>query len=141
MRLTEQIGRSMVEMLGALAIAGILSIAGVMGYQYAVDQNKANRIMNDVALAYVATSSAQQKEDGLMEYTDATSGYPTFTELIVDEDFQTDIVLVKQVPETICDKILDMTENSNWIISAVETDTNYLYPLTECEETNAMVFD
>ena len=140
MRLTEQIGRSMVEILGALAIAGILSIAGVMGYRYAVDKNTANRIMNDVALAYVATSSAQQKDTGLMEYTDATSGYPTFTELITDEDFQTDIVLVKQVPETVCDKVLDMTENSNWVISAVETDTNYLYPLTECEETNAMVF-
>ena len=140
MRLMEQSGRSMVEILGMLAIAGVLSVGGVMGYKYAVDKNTANRIMNDVSLAYVGTSSSQQKNDGLMEYTDATSGYPTFTELIVDEDFQTDIVLVKQVPKSICDKILDMTKNSNWIISAVETDTNYLYPLTECEDMNAMVF-
>ena len=133
-------GRSMVEIIGMLAVAGVLSIGGVAGYSYAIDKNKANRIMKDVELAYVVTSSANQKETGLAEFTDASSGYPTFTELIVDEDFQTDIVLVKNVPESVCDKILDMTENTAWFISSIETDTNYLYPLTECEDMNAMIF-
>ena len=138
--LREDSGRSMTEMLGTLAIVGILIIGGIAGYNYAVDKSKANHIMKDVELAYVATSSAYQKDVGMTEYTDAISGFPTFTELIVDEDFQTDIVLVKNVPESVCDKILDMTQNSDWVVSAVEPDTNYLYPLTQCEDTNAMVF-
>ena len=134
-------GRSMVEMLGVLAVTGVLSIAGVMGYNYAIDKIKANQIMKDIELAYVSvSSSANRKDMGLSEYTDALSGYPTFTELIVDKDFQTDIVLVKNVPNSVCDKLLDMTENSAWIISSVDAGTNYLYPLKECAEQNAMVF-
>ena len=94
--LREDSGRSMTEMLGTLAIVGILIIGGIAGYNYAVDKSKANRIMKDVELAYVATSSAYQKDVGMTEYTDAISGFPTFTKLIVDEDFQTDVVLVKK---------------------------------------------
>ncbi len=135
-----QSGRSMVEMLGTLAIIGVLSVGGITGYSYAMDKSKANRIMKDVELAYINSSSSNQKDGMLTEYTDALSSYPTFTELIMDEDFQTDIVLVKNVPESVCDKILEMTESSDWIVSAVEQDTNYLYPLSDCEDTNAMVF-
>ena len=43
-------GRSMVEMLGTLAVMGVLSIGGIMGYSYAVDKYHANQIMNDVNL-------------------------------------------------------------------------------------------
>ena len=133
-------GRSMVEILGVLAVIGVLSIGGIMGYKYAIDKSKANQIMNDVELAYVSVSAQPNRESGLMEYTEAMSGFPTFTELIKEDDFQTDIVLVKQVPESVCDKVLDITQNSDWIISGVETDTNCLYPLTECDEMNALVF-
>ena len=47
MRLTEQNGRSMVEMLGMLAIAGVLSVGGVMGYKYAVNnpENPLNKAL------------------------------------------------------------------------------------------------
>ena len=46
----DQSGRSMVEMLGTLAIMGVLSIGGIMGYSYAVDKYHANQVMNDVNL-------------------------------------------------------------------------------------------
>ena len=42
-----QTGRSMVEMLGVLAIVGVLSIAGLMGYRYAMNKHKANLILNN----------------------------------------------------------------------------------------------
>ena len=41
-------GRSMVEMLGVLAVAGVLSIGGVAGYRYAIDKMNANDIINEV---------------------------------------------------------------------------------------------
>ena len=41
-------GRSMVEMLGVLAVMGVLSIGGVAGYRYAIDKMNANDIINEV---------------------------------------------------------------------------------------------
>ena len=43
-------GRSMVEMLGTLAIIGVLSIGGIMGYSYGMDKYRANETINDVNL-------------------------------------------------------------------------------------------
>ena len=41
-------GRSMVEMLGTLAIIGILSIGGIAGYRYAIDKHRANETMDEL---------------------------------------------------------------------------------------------
>ena len=46
-----QLGRSMVEMLGVLAIIGVLSIVGIQGYKKAMLRNKAND-MWDVAMKF-----------------------------------------------------------------------------------------
>ena len=109
-----QSGRSMVEIIGALAIAGILSIGGMMGYQYAVDKARANRLMNDVETAYVSVRSSTNREAGVLTEVDfePTCGYPMWTELIADEVFRTDIILAKNVSERVCNMILDMTEGT-----------------------------
>ena len=46
-------GRSMVEMLGTLAIIGVLSVGAIGGYSYGMDKYRANTIMNDVMLRSV----------------------------------------------------------------------------------------
>lgn len=50
---TEQSGRSMVEMLGVLAIIGVLSLGALEGYSYAMDRHRANATMNDINLRAV----------------------------------------------------------------------------------------
>ena len=45
-----QQGRSMVEMLGVLAIIGVLSIGGISGYRMAMDRYQANQIANEINL-------------------------------------------------------------------------------------------
>ena len=40
MKKANESGRSMVEMLGVLAIIGVLSVGGVAGYHYAMDTLK-----------------------------------------------------------------------------------------------------
>ena len=40
-------GRSMLEMLGVLAIVGVLSIGGIAGYSKAMEQFKVNKIIQD----------------------------------------------------------------------------------------------
>ena len=46
MKLKNQSGRSMVEMLGVLAIIGVLSVGGIAGYKMAMDQILENKILN-----------------------------------------------------------------------------------------------
>lgn len=44
--LKSQTGRSMVEMLGVLAIIGVLSIGGIAGYTMSMNRHKANQIVD-----------------------------------------------------------------------------------------------
>ena len=41
-------GRSMVEMLGVLSIMGVLSTVSVWGYSQAINNHKANLILNEL---------------------------------------------------------------------------------------------
>ena len=54
-------GRSMIEMLGVLAIIGVLSIGGLAGYTMAMNRHRANQILDYVSRCAVA---AQTKGDG-----------------------------------------------------------------------------
>ncbi len=62
-------GRSMVEMLGVLAIIGVLSIAGIAGYRTAMDMHAANRIIDDVnkravmTAGFIATNGAKDQNE------------------------------------------------------------------------------
>ena len=51
-------GRSMIEMLGVLAIIGVLSVGGIAGYGKAMEKFKVNRIVEDYNMLI----------RGLMEY-------------------------------------------------------------------------
>lgn len=66
-------GRSMVEMLGVLAIIGVLSVGGIAGYTMAMNKYRANEIANAVSLTIVeATAAGTQKT-----YSDAFGSMPT----------------------------------------------------------------
>ena len=61
-------GRSMIEMLGVLAIIGVLSVGGIAGYSKAMNKFKTNKVADNVSMivANVKTLYAQQKTyDGL----------------------------------------------------------------------------
>ncbi|MDY6407100.1 MAG: hypothetical protein SPL08_00150 [Pseudomonadota bacterium] len=59
MKNTNESGRSMVEMLGVLAIIGVLSIGGIAGYTLAMNRYRANEILNAAALVSIAATSAE----------------------------------------------------------------------------------
>ncbi len=48
-KVTNEQGRSMIEMLGVLAIVGVLSVAGIQGYSKAMGKYKANKVMDQVS--------------------------------------------------------------------------------------------
>lgn len=68
-------GRSMVEMLGVLAIIGVLSIGGIAGYTMAMNRNTANNITDAAAkLSVIAYARGQSGVNGTMDFNDAAMG-------------------------------------------------------------------
>ncbi len=60
MKTTNESGRSMVEMLGVLAIIGVLSIGGIAGYSMAMNRYRANEALDAASkLAVVVFAGAQ----------------------------------------------------------------------------------
>ena len=56
--LKNESGRSMVEMLGVLAIIGVLSIVGLTGYRQAMNKIKANEVVQLANTLYVQQLTA-----------------------------------------------------------------------------------
>ena len=49
-------GRSIPEMLGVLAIIGVLSIGGIAGYKYAMNRHKTNEILDGISKRAIIVS-------------------------------------------------------------------------------------
>ena len=49
----KEYGRSMIEMLGVLAIIGVLSIGGLAGYTMAMNRHRANTLLDDASKCVV----------------------------------------------------------------------------------------
>ena len=128
-------GRSMVEMLGTLAIIGVLSVGGIMGYSYGMDLYRANTIMNDIMLRAV-DSISQFNVTGdvnLSEWPTITAGKYT-----IGLENDTIGIQVSGLPKRLCEMVFDgMINNATVKIGTTEYDT-----ATDdvCGDTNTMVF-
>ena len=103
-----QSGRSMVEMLGVLAVIGVLSIGGIMGYSYAMDKYRANETINDVNLRSmdIIAQLTQGVEPTLASWAATTSsGY--LISLNSDYAPMNYYIKVENVPFEVCDIISD----------------------------------
>ena len=70
-------GRSMVEMLGVLAIIGVLSVAGIAGYSMAMRNHRANEIANAASMLYImGIAQNQGNGNGTLEYTTVAGQNP-----------------------------------------------------------------
>lgn len=70
-------GRSMIEMLGVLAIIGVLSVGGIAGYSKAMNKFKTNQVADQVSMliANIKTMYAQQNSyEGLNNKTAVDMG-------------------------------------------------------------------
>ena len=107
----KQFGRSIIEMLGVLAIIGVLVIGGVWGYRKAITKHLANSIIDDVNLSgFLVTSELFNKlpnDDVGMDMTDkfdqkSPYKFKAFAE--TDSSFE---ILVQGVPYSVCQEIID----------------------------------
>ena len=61
---TNQIGRSMIEMLGVLAIIGVLSVGAIAGYQKAMFKHKMNKTMDMISYAVARVAELETMKVG-----------------------------------------------------------------------------
>ncbi len=130
-------GRSMVEMLGTLAIIGVLSVGAIAGYSYAMDKYRANTIINDLTLRSVDVIAQLNTKNtiDLSDWPMITAGkYP-----IRLEDNSTGIQ-VSGLSNRVCQMVFDgLIRQATIKIQAMEydspTDTNVC-----ATDNNTMVF-
>ena len=115
-------GRSMVEMLGTLAIIGVLSVGAIAGYRYAMDNYYTNEILAGASqrAVLVAAQIASGREASLKEFSkmnDTAGG--TFDSAVTEWDGEFGIQVTK-VNESVCKNLIKATEDTDIII----TDTD-----------------
>lgn len=77
---SEQSGRSMVEMLGVLAIIGVLSVGGISGYSKAMAKYKINQCLDQISTLIVNIRSVFVNQTSFVDATSANIialGLPT----------------------------------------------------------------
>ena len=104
----------MIEMLGVLAIIGILSVAAIAGLTWAFAKYKANNTIHDVHLWELAALDSQQlysMTSGQLVLNElgevSTHGYPM---AIMVQDENVFYISVDDVPKRVCSLTLDMVE-------------------------------
>ena len=83
-RQTNPIGRSMIEMLGVLAIIGVLSVGGIAGYSKAMTKFKINKAIDEINTIVSNTKIIFANSKTIT----APSGVNFFDPEIIEEDFE-----------------------------------------------------
>ena len=155
-----QSGRSMVEILGVLAVIGVLSIGALMGFRYAMDKYKANEIVNEVQLRAVDVVRAAQQgplptttpfeyyedcEHAFDEWPTEISGGFEMNICPVQDEEGTDLaaaIVVKDVPRGVCLRLTEMDpheymENFRYL---TVNGARYRGDTALCQDDNTIVF-
>ena len=106
-------GRSMVEMLGVLAIIGVLSVGGVYGYGVAMKKHKANEALHKASLLATTVSAYAMTNDGnlppsITDFGSASNG--TFETTVGETaDKKQFILTVKDLDDGVCEQLQNLT--------------------------------
>ena len=71
---TNENGRSMVEMLGVLAIIGVLSVAGIAGYSMAMKRYRANEVVGVASTFYMLAEANKESNPAGSSFGGGSSG-------------------------------------------------------------------
>ena len=122
---TAETGRSMVEILGVLAVIGVLSAGGIYGYAYAMKKYTANLLVQEAHLAWANNQGNPEATETNWIPVNFTPkcGYNMFTGK--DDDGDT-FVLVENIDKEMCQMLMQLGNN----------DALSFYQQVELEETN-----
>ena len=126
-------GRSMVEMLGVLAVVGVLSAGGIAGYTYAMDRHRTNELLNEASkrAVVVASQIASGRTPSLAEFgTGETAGGTFSTDAVTDIDDAVGIK-VTGVKDSVCENLVKLENDRVYMAK----DDDSLTALTEADCT------
>ena len=111
-------GRSMVEMLGVLAVTGVLAVVGIMGFQNAMAKSKANRLISDIKLyALQCAQELYNRERHGEEVTEGTACGTNVTPVgayalsgSYENTAEDGVIQISatNIPERVCETVADM---------------------------------
>ena len=132
-------GRSMLEMLGVLAIIGMMIAVAVWGIKLSLDKNKANRLLADVGLGIQELGEKTEAEGKIGLHFTQESSYEISGVMIETAEGRADFVKAKEVEKSVC-KILNQMRGDKLYIYELEEEGKGLKKKATCEEINEMYF-
>ncbi len=131
-------GRSMVEMLGVLAIMGLLTIIGIAGFRIALNKHYANQTVDRLMRrAVVVAGQANFGQNlSLHEFDENDGEYPIPNPDTLEHNAESFTLTVDGVPQEVCQQIIGMDWKIAKIIPEDCSDTTmkfmFLNDLTDC---------
>ena len=136
-----QSGRTLLEQLVVLAIVGILVIGALAGFMYSRRKASADFILSDVSLAYMEASEKEESFGRRVVSFKPESGFVVETERVSTVEGTTDIVIVNEVPESVCRILQTMTETGSYVLLEWSDAVGDYVQLTGCSsDKNEMIF-
>lgn len=114
-----QNGRSMIEMLGVLAIIGVLSIGGLAGYTMAMNRHRANTILDYASRCVVVAqtngdgTTIEKKECKILLDGETYPGGAEKVEIDATSTVDQPIVKVTGITQKVCEALQNRAEGSN----------------------------
>ncbi len=136
----KQRGRSMVEMLGTLAIIGVLSVTALTGYKIAMTKNRTNNILYDVNLAMneIATReymSLPVNEEAPVSDLGVKSEFDIGYARLGGEEKNGFYIAVSNITEEVCETL---RSNKTAFMTSIQPNNNET-ALTSCTGANAVL--
>ena len=138
-QISTESGRSMVEMLGTLAIIGVLSIGGIAGYNLGMEKQRANELL-EASLQRAYTVSAQilsGRNASLAEFNkDTQKAGGTFQE-DVEEQYLGEIgIKIHAVNQNVCKALVRSITDTSPLRGIAFTGTETDITEADCQESN-----
>lgn len=133
-----QSGRSMIEMLGVLAIAGVLSIGGIAGYSYAITKHKTNNLINDLNLrtTIISQQLSSGKNASLSEFKQP-SYYPITFQVFTPNPSKYFGLQATNIEKKVCEHIVADTPPA---ISGIYQNSTRLTKISNCLDKTTLLF-
>ena len=132
-------GRSMVEMLGTLAIIGVLSIGGIAGYSYGMDKYRANETINDVNMRGIdlVRQAAMGQTLSLSEWPTVSKAGYDISEPVLSAEGDA-YFTISGVPKRVCEMVYEgIMQNQT---TDVEVNGYVVDDSSACGDDNTMGF-
>lgn len=138
MKTSYQSGRSMVEMLGTLAIIGILSIGGLAGYSLAITKYKTNNLINDLNLrsTIISQQLSQGKSASLSEFKQPAY-YPITLETFIPNPTNYFGLKAQNIEKQVCEEIIG---NKPSAVNGIYQNGALLTKRSNCLDKTALTF-